>query len=108
MATGNIAKQYRRRFSADCAVYVISRTLRRRRLQMKIDRRIIAAAMFLALFPPSAFAQQIAPPGLPLVPLGYFQLTSIDTVKLLSTCAGGIPSGSTIAYLIAETQAIRL
>lgn len=53
-----------------------------------------------------ARAQSVTP-GLPLVPLGYCQLTSVDTAAKLSSCSGGIPSGATLAFLVPEAQAIR-
>jgi hypothetical protein len=75
---------------------------------MKTALKMIVAAVLVALSGAASVAQQIATPGLPLVPLGYCQLTSIDAATKISTCSGGIPAGATIAYLIAETQAIRL
>lgn len=50
---------------------------------------------------------QVAVPGQPLVPLGYCQLTSIDTAAALTACSGGIPTGATSAIITAEAQAIR-
>lgn len=50
---------------------------------------------------------QVSVPGQPLVPLGYCQLTSIDTAAALTSCADGIPSGATYAIITAEAQAIR-
>lgn len=67
--------------------------------------KLIAAAM-LAMASSQAFAQ-VAVPGLPMVSLGYCQLTSIDTAAALSACSGGIPAGATMASLVAEAQAIR-
>lgn len=58
------------------------------------------------LFAAGASAQTPTP-GLPTVPLGYCQLTSIDAAAKLSACSGGIPKGATAAYIEAEAQAIR-
>lgn len=40
-------------------------------------------------------------------PLGYCQLTSMAASTALSTCAGGVPAGATLAQLCAEAQAVR-
>lgn len=60
----------------------------------------------LALMAAPALAQ-VATPGLPLVALGYCQLTSIDTAAALSACSGGIPSGANTVIFEPEAQAIR-
>lgn len=67
-------------------------------------RLFLAAALLLAALPARA---QIGTPDLPLVPLGYCQLTSVDTSTLISSCSGGIPAGATSALIVAEAQAIR-
>lgn len=66
----------------------------------------LALLLGLALAGPAG-AQSVGGPGQPLVPLGYCQLTSIDTAAKLSACAGGIPAGATSALIVAEAQAIR-
>lgn len=75
---------------------------------MKTAFKLIFAVALTALSGAAAFAQQIATPGLPLVPLGYCQLTSIDAATKLSTCSGGIPTGANLVYFIPETQAVRI
>lgn len=39
--------------------------------------------------------------------LGYCQLTSLSAATLLSSCAGGIPAGATVAQISVETAAVR-
>lgn len=73
-------------------------------MNLRTKAALLAAAVALAGVGPSD-AQMI--PGQRLVPLGQCQLTSIDTVALLSACAGGIPAGSTVAIIKAEAQAVR-
>lgn len=81
---------------------------------IKFNRAMaIASALFVGFalladhyLIPDARAQ-VAVPGQPLVPLGYCQLTSIDTAAALSACSGGIPSGATYAIVTAEAQAVR-
>lgn len=63
------------------------------------------AALLLSMSAPAA--AQIATPGLPLVPKGYCQLTSIDTATALSACSGGIPGGANAAIIEVDSQAIR-
>lgn len=70
---------------------------------MRIRLSILAAALLLS----APAAAQVATPSLPLVPLGYCQLTSIDTAALVSSCSGGIPAGANMALLQPEAQAIR-
>lgn len=69
--------------------------------------KAIAAYAALAVLMIGAAQAQVATPGLPLIPLGYCQLTSVDTSTLISTCSGGIPAGANTAYIGAEAQAIR-
>lgn len=69
-------------------------------------RHLLAvAAIAAALCAPAA--AQITTPGLPVVPVGYCQLTSVDTAVLISTCSGGIPAGANMMLMVAEAQAIR-
>jgi len=70
----------------------------------RFSRLIAVAAM--ALFVTSAQAQ-ITVPGLPIVPLGYCQLTSLAASTGLSACSGGIPAGARMAFIQAEATAIR-
>lgn len=72
---------------------------------MKTIKMIVAAWTVLALM---AFAgAAVAQVGQRLVPLGYCQLTSIDTAVLVSSCSGGIPDGTNVVLMRAETQAVR-
>lgn len=65
----------------------------------------LALAAGLELTPAGA---QVSTPGLRgAVPLGYCQLTSIDTAAALSACSGGIPAGASGAMIEAEAQAVR-
>lgn len=43
----------------------------------------------------------------PLISLGYCQL-SVTTAVPISTCPGGIPSGAFYAFIVPETNAIRV
>lgn len=65
----------------------------------------VAALLFPFASPPAR--GQVTTSGLPIVPLGYCQLTSIDAATAISTCSGGIPAGATLAIVKVETQAIR-
>ncbi len=69
--------------------------------------KTIAAYAAVAVLMIGAAQAQVATPGLPLVPLGYCQLTSVDTSTLISTCSGGIPAGANVVVFEAEAQAIR-
>jgi hypothetical protein len=74
--------------------------------------RVASAALFCAaaaagLLSSIVFARAQPAPTMPVVPVGYCQLTSIDTAALVSTCSGGIPAGASVVYLAAEAQAIR-
>jgi hypothetical protein len=63
-------------------------------------KRILLAALLLIASP------AIADVGIRYTPLGYCQLTSIDTAVLLSSCSG-FPATATRAVFIPEAQAIR-
>lgn len=67
----------------------------------------LALCLFLALvgLSPKAFAVEVQSGQ--LVPVGYCQLTSLSSAVLISTCTGGIPTGASIALIVAETQAVR-
>lgn len=65
-----------------------------------MKRILIAVALLLAST--AAFADV----GIRYTPLGYCQLTSIDTSTLLSSCSG-FPATATRAVMIPEAQAIR-
>ena len=67
----------------------------------------IKVAIFAIALSSAPALAQVATPGIPLVPLGYCQLTSIDTAVAVSTCSGGIPAGATMAIIAAEAQAVR-
>lgn len=60
----------------------------------------------LALLAGPAVAQ-VTTPGIPVVPLGYCQLTSLAAAKHFSDCSGGVPTGANMAYVEAESQAVR-
>ena len=71
-------------------------------------RNLIAVAVFiLALAAPAE--SQIRTPGLPIVPLGYCQLsaTQLTGVVGLSSCSSGIPAGATAVALQAKTANVR-
>jgi hypothetical protein len=50
---------------------------------------------------------QIAVPGVPMLPLGTCQLTSLAASTGLASCSGGIPTGANAVVLRAEAQALR-
>jgi hypothetical protein len=78
------------------------------KMTAKIARLLLALAFFLALAALHTVARaQVTVPGLPMTPLGYCQLTSIDSSTLISSCSGGIPAGATMAYVQPEAQAVR-
>jgi hypothetical protein len=68
-------------------------------------RAILAFAAAL-LMPLAAIAGETVVPG-PMVPVGYCQLTATGSAALVSTCSGGIPVGTSVAYITVETANIR-
>jgi hypothetical protein len=66
------------------------------------------ALVFLAaLFAPIACeAAETVVPGA-MVPVGYCQLTATGSAAEVSTCTGGIPVGTSVAYITVETANIR-
>lgn len=60
---------------------------------------VIAALLFGA---PHAVAQS----GLRQVPLGYCALSSMSASTALTSCSGGIPSGTTYAVICAYAQGV--
>lgn len=71
----------------------------------RIGAFLILAAAALSIG--SIAKAQTTTPGLPIVPLGYCQLTSVGAATKLSSCSGGIPAGATMAYIEIEAQAAR-
>lgn len=69
--------------------------------------RTILLSLLVGLGLIATAAAQTTVPGLPLVALGYCQLSSIDASTALSSCSGGIPAGANFAVLQPEAQAIR-
>lgn len=68
----------------------------------------LARLALLLIVPFCALAQgQAQAPGLPMVALGTCQLTSLAASTALSSCSGGIPTGTNAVVLRAETQALR-
>ena len=65
-------------------------------------RRIIIAAVAALLWAAPAGAQG----GLRSTPNGFCTLSSMSGSTLLSTCAGGIPSGTNYAVICAKAQAV--
>lgn len=63
-------------------------------------KRILLAVLLLLASPAAADV------GIRYTPLGYCQLTSIDTAVLLSSCTG-FPTDATRAVMVPEAQAIR-
>jgi len=71
---------------------------------------LIIAAIVIALgvlLPRGPATGQVATPGVPVVPLGYCQLTSLGSSTALTACSGGIPTGANAVILRAEAQALR-
>lgn len=73
---------------------------------------IIAAALCVVgpfLQTRQARAQNVVTQALQVVPLGYCQLSAAQLAAAigLAACAGGIPSGTTMAFLQAETANVR-
>jgi hypothetical protein len=70
---------------------------------------VLAASLAISslLFGPAR--AQTTVPGLPLVPLGYCQIAAATLAAStpLSACAGGIPTGATMALLQSEVAPIR-
>lgn len=75
--------------------------------QMRISKAVLLGAIAALGMMASPARAQVTVPGQPIIPLGYCQLSTLSASVLLSSCAGGIPSGSTIALIQAEAQAIR-
>ena len=63
----------------------------------------VAATMILFSF---ASQSQVSSPVLPLQPLGYCQLTSLNAATNFSACPGGIPAGANIAWISVGSEAI--
>lgn len=64
----------------------------------------VAATMILFS---SASRSQVSSPVLPLQPLGYCQLTSLNSATDFSACPGGIPAGANVAWISVGSQGIR-
>lgn len=62
--------------------------------------------LFLAIALLLSTSAAVADVGIRYAPLGYCQLTSIDTSTLLSSCTG-FPTDATRAVFVPEAQAIR-
>jgi hypothetical protein len=72
---------------------------------MRAISTLLVAAMAICSSLPAE--SQVSTPVLPLQPLGYCRLTSLDSAAKLSACAGGIPASATIAWIGVESQGIR-
>lgn len=74
-------------------------------------RRMMLALAVLWGCATSAFAQSLPQKNWtfqsPLISLGYCQL-SVTTAVSISTCSGGIPAGAFYAFIVPETNAIRI
>lgn len=70
--------------------------------EIKMVGLIRIAAVLAALIAAPAWAQS----GLRQVPLGFCTLSSMSASTLLSTCSGGIPSGTSYAVICASTQGV--
>lgn len=70
---------------------------------MKRALAFVLTALALSCLSASA---QVATPSLPMVPLGYCQLsnTTLASATPLSSCSNGIPTGATMAMLQAATD----
>jgi hypothetical protein len=64
----------------------------------------VAAAMISLSFPSQS---QVSSPVLPLQPLGYCQLTSLNSATNFSDCPGGIPGGANVAWISVSSEGIR-
>jgi hypothetical protein len=63
------------------------------------------AAMMVFVSCPSQ--SQVSSPVLPLQPLGYCQLSSLNSATNFSACPGGIPAGSNVAWISVSSEGIR-
>src|SRR5437763_297182 len=72
---------------------------------MRAAGTLLVAAVAICLSLPAQ--AQVSTPVLPLKPLGYCRLTSLESVAKLSACAGGIPANANIAWIGVESQGIR-
>lgn len=66
-----------------------------------MKRLLLAATLIFASFGAEADV------GLPLVPLGYCQLTNLSASIGLSSCANGIPANATLIIFTPSAAAIR-
>jgi hypothetical protein len=71
----------------------------------KIALLVSTAAAISFLSVPSR--SQVSSPVLPLQPLGYCQLTTLDSATNFSACSGGVPAGANVAWISVGSQAIR-
>ena len=69
----------------------------------------LAAALAVIFGAAPAWPQGVTTPGLPLVPLGYCQLsaTQLASAVGLASCSGGIPARATLVAVQAETANVR-
>lgn len=72
---------------------------------MKTFFRFAAVAVVLLSF--ASAKAQVTNPAIPMVPVGYCQLTSVSASTLISSCSGGIPSGANTAIIQAEAKNLR-
>jgi hypothetical protein len=71
----------------------------------KVALLVSTAAAMVFLTVPSR--SQVSSPVLPLQPLGYCQLSSLNSATNFSSCAGGIPAGANVAWISVGSEAIR-
>lgn len=62
--------------------------------------------LWLALLAAFAGGDALAQSGQRQTPLGFCSLSSMSTATLLSSCSGGIPTGTTYAVICAYTQGV--
>lgn len=73
-------------------------------------RRLILATIFVLAGLSPSLAQDLPETvriGGQYTSLGYCQLTSLASATLISTCSGGIPTGSRFAEMCTDTVALR-
>ena len=68
---------------------------------------LLASITAMTVFVSGPSRSQVSSPVLPLQPLGYCQLTSLNAATNFSACPGGIPAGANIAWISVSSQGIR-
>jgi len=76
-------------------------------MMRKLGLALCLLLLGLAPAQPQPINQYVGVGVYPFQAKGYCQLTSLSSAVSVSTCSGGIPTGSDLMVICAETQGIR-